>query len=50
MRVVHRGCPVGSTGCWRHLLKQADVVMLTYVLPDEFCDDVKRANYEYYER
>ena len=31
------------------LLKQADVVMLTYVLPDEFSDDVKRANYEYYE-
>jgi trehalose/maltose hydrolase-like predicted phosphorylase len=31
------------------LLKQADVVMLTYVLPDEFPDDVKRANYNYYE-
>ncbi|HEX5295400.1 MAG TPA: glycosyl hydrolase family 65 protein [Streptosporangiaceae bacterium] len=31
------------------LLKQADVVMLTYVLPDEFDDGVKRANYEYYE-
>ena len=31
------------------LLKQADVVMLTYVLPDEFSDEVKRANYEYYE-
>jgi kojibiose phosphorylase len=31
------------------LLKQADVVMLTYVLPDEFGDEVKRANYEYYE-
>ena len=25
------------------LLKQADVVMLTYVLPDEFSDEVKRA-------
>jgi kojibiose phosphorylase len=23
--------------------------MLTYVLPDEFPDDVKRANYNYYE-
>lgn len=31
------------------LIKQADVVMLTYVLPDEFDDAVKRANYEYYE-
>jgi kojibiose phosphorylase len=31
------------------LLKQADVVMLTYVLPDEFSDQVKRANYDYYE-
>jgi kojibiose phosphorylase len=31
------------------LLKQADVVMLTYVLPDEFTDDVKLANYEFYE-
>jgi kojibiose phosphorylase len=31
------------------LLKQADVVMLTYVLPDEFSDPVKLANYEYYE-
>jgi kojibiose phosphorylase len=31
------------------LVKQADVVMLTYVLPDEFADGVKRANYEYYE-
>ena len=31
------------------LLKQADVVMLTYVLPDEFPDPVKLANYNYYE-
>jgi kojibiose phosphorylase len=31
------------------LIKQADVVMLTYVLPDEFPDEVKRANYDYYE-
>jgi kojibiose phosphorylase len=31
------------------LLKQADVVMLTYVLPDEFSDEAKLANYEYYE-
>ena len=32
-----------------NLLKQADVVMLNYVLPDEFPDEVKRANYDYYE-
>jgi kojibiose phosphorylase len=31
------------------LLKQADVVMLTYVLPDDFDDAVKRANYDFYE-
>jgi kojibiose phosphorylase len=31
------------------LLKQADVVMLTYVLPDEFSDAVKLANFNYYE-
>ncbi len=32
-----------------NLLKQADVVMLPYVLPDEFPDAIKRANYNYYE-
>jgi kojibiose phosphorylase len=32
------------------LVKQPDVVMLMYVLPDEFADDVKRINYEYYEK
>ena len=32
-----------------NLIKQADVVMLTYLLPDEFADDVKRGNYDYYE-
>lgn len=31
------------------LIKQADVVMLTYVLPDEFSDEAKLANYEHYE-
>ena len=31
------------------LVKQPDVVMLLYVLPDEFDDQVKRINYEYYE-
>ncbi|HEY5846398.1 MAG TPA: glycosyl hydrolase family 65 protein [Microlunatus sp.] len=31
------------------LLKQPDVVMLMRVLPDEFSEEVKRANFEYYE-
>jgi kojibiose phosphorylase len=32
------------------LLKQPDVVMLIYVLPDEFSDAVKKANYDFYEQ
>ncbi|MDT7582139.1 MAG: kojibiose phosphorylase [Pseudonocardiales bacterium] len=31
------------------LLKQPDVVMLTYLFPDEFSVEDKRANFEYYE-
>jgi kojibiose phosphorylase len=31
------------------LLKQPDVVMLTYLLPDEFSTETKRANFHYYE-
>lgn len=31
------------------LLKQPDVIMLNYLLPDEFSDEVKAANYEFYE-
>jgi len=31
------------------LIKQPDVVMLLLILPDEFSDEVKKANYEYYE-
>jgi kojibiose phosphorylase len=31
------------------LLKQPDVVMLMYLLPDEFSAEVKRANFEHYE-
>ena len=31
------------------LLKQPDVVMLTYLLPDAFDTDTVRANFEYYE-
>lgn len=32
------------------LLKQPDVVMLMYVLPDEYNDKTKRINYDYYEQ
>lgn len=32
------------------LVKQPDVVMLMYVLPDEFDDEVKRLNYDFYEQ
>ena len=31
------------------LLKQPDVLMLTYILPSMFSDQVKKANYDYYE-
>ena len=31
------------------LLKQPDVVMLIYLLPDEFDAEVKKANFDYYE-
>jgi kojibiose phosphorylase len=31
------------------LLKQPDVLMLTYILPSMFSDEVKKANYDYYE-
>jgi kojibiose phosphorylase len=31
------------------LLKQPDVVMLMHVLPDEFSEQVKKANFEFYE-
>lgn len=32
------------------ILKQPDVVMLTYLLPDEFSDGVKAANFDFYEQ
>jgi kojibiose phosphorylase len=32
------------------LVKQPDIVMLMYVLPDEFDDEVKKINYDYYEK
>lgn len=32
------------------LVKQADVVMLLYILPDEFDDQTKKINYEFYEK
>jgi len=31
------------------LIKQADVVLLLYLLPDEFSLDTKRVNFDYYE-
>jgi kojibiose phosphorylase len=31
------------------VLKQPDVVMLMYLLPDEFSAEIKRANFDYYE-
>jgi kojibiose phosphorylase len=31
------------------ILKQPDVIMLNYLLPDEFSDEVKAANYAFYE-
>ncbi|MGH3948082.1 MAG: glycoside hydrolase family 65 protein [Pseudonocardiaceae bacterium] len=31
------------------LLKQPDVIMLMYLLPDEFTAEVKQANFDYYE-
>ncbi len=32
------------------ILKQPDVVMLTYLLPDEFTPEVKAANFDFYEK
>ncbi|NQX93826.1 MAG: glycoside hydrolase family 65 protein [Erythrobacter sp.] len=32
------------------LLKQPDVIMLIYMLPDEFSDEAKKANFEFYEK
>jgi kojibiose phosphorylase len=32
------------------LIKQADVVMLLYLLPDEFSEEMKKINFEYYEK
>ena len=32
------------------LIKQPDVVMLMYILPDEFTPEIKKINYEYYEK
>jgi kojibiose phosphorylase len=32
------------------ILKQPDVIMLTYLLPDEFSDAAKAANFEFYEK
>ena len=32
------------------VLKQADVVMMQYLFPDEFSEEVKKASFEYYEK
>ena len=32
------------------ILKQPDVIMLMYMLPDEFSDEAKKANFEFYEK
>ena len=32
------------------ILKQPDVIMLNYLLPDEFSDEVKQANFAFYEK
>lgn len=32
------------------ILKQPDVVMLTYLLPDEFSDEEKKVNFDFYEK
>jgi len=32
------------------LIKQPDIVMLMFILPDEFSDEIKKINYEFYEK
>ncbi len=32
------------------LIKQADVILLLYIIPDEFDAETKKVNYEYYEK
>ena len=41
-----KGNKLGDT----QLIKQADVVQLMIMLPEEFSKEVKKANYEYYEK
>ena len=41
-----KGNKLGET----QLVKQADVVQLMIMLPEEFSEEVKKANYEYYEK
>lgn len=40
------GCNLGDT----QLIKQPDVVMLMLMLPEEFDEEIRRENYEYYEK
>ncbi|MGH4051620.1 MAG: glycoside hydrolase family 65 protein [Clostridium sp.] len=41
-----KGNKLGET----QLVKQADVVQLMIMLPEEFSDEVKKSNYDYYEK
>lgn len=49
MPIFPKGLPVGKVGKTR-LVKQADMVMLLYLLPDLFSLSQKKRNYFYYER
>lgn len=49
MPIFPKGLPVGKVGKTR-LVKQADVVMLLYLLPDLFSLSQKKRDYFYYER
>jgi kojibiose phosphorylase len=40
----------GNKLCDTQLIKQADVVQLMIMLPEEFSEEVKKSNYEYYEK
>ncbi|HEY3414312.1 MAG TPA: hypothetical protein VGM51_14840 [Armatimonadota bacterium] len=46
---LHPGGPLGPFQSTQ-IIKQADVVMMLYLLRDQFSEEVKRANWEYYEK
>jgi kojibiose phosphorylase len=39
-----------SYDCASQMSKQADIVMMHYLFPDEFSDEVKKASYSYYRK